>query len=70
MDELMTALKSWKEVSDSKQAFIDRFATDGAPTCGYEAWDEALADYNDELADAGQVLADAIAEALGIKEDS
>jgi isopenicillin N synthase-like dioxygenase len=56
------------------QFFRDKFVTEHAgwagdePSCGYPTWDAAMADYNEDLTYLGGLLADAVAEALGMEQ--
>jgi len=68
----------WAQVKDclgdfrQMRDFRDKFAREHAgwagaePSCGYPTWNAAMADYNNELAYLGELLADAVAEALGM----
>ncbi|AYR03270.1 hypothetical protein SEA_OCTOBIEN14_135 [Gordonia phage Octobien14] len=59
---LREALAYWDEVDDRKSKFIaDNEDPNGnEPKCGYEDWDMSIADANEELASAGDELADAV----------
>ncbi|ASJ79764.1 hypothetical protein KIY83_gp78 [Mycobacterium phage Fameo] len=72
IDKLKAAHESFKAMLDAKQEFIDEYNDDDGnePDCGYEVWDEEIADYNHELAYLGELLFDAVGKALGLKEDS
>jgi hypothetical protein len=76
---LMTASdksSKWAQVKEclgsfrEMQGFRAKFVTEHAgwagdePSCGYATWDAAMADYNDDLTYLGELLADAVAEAL------
>jgi len=60
------ALKGFKEAQKERDSFVDEHSdSDGdEPDCGYPKWDEAMADFNVGLADAGEHLADAIETTL------
>lgn len=63
---LAAALANWDSVYEFKARFIAK-NTDpegGDPLCGYTDWDEYMTDINYDLADAGEILAEAIREAL------
>ncbi|AIS74160.1 hypothetical protein AVV42_gp19 [Mycobacterium phage Anubis] len=71
VDQVKSALESFRSMLQLKHDFIEenQDPDDGEPECGYSRWDEAITDYNYELAYYGKQLADAVAEALGIKEE-
>ena len=60
-----TALDGWYETNARKQKFIEEYQdpNEGEPLCGWATWDETMADYNAELADAGEALVIKIREA-------
>ncbi|AEJ92035.1 hypothetical protein SEA_HEATHEN_81 [Mycobacterium phage Heathen] len=66
VDQVKSALESFREMQRMKEAFIEenQDPNDGEPECGYSRWDEAITDYNYELAYYGELLADAIEKAL------
>lgn len=66
-DDLKSALEAWDKVYGFKEIFIDRNddPDGGEPLCGYSDWDEYLTDIDADLAQAGELLADAIRRALG-----
>ncbi|ATN88476.1 hypothetical protein SEA_DALMATIAN_80 [Mycobacterium phage Dalmatian] len=72
IDKVKEAVDSFKAMLDAKQEFIDEYNDDDGnePDCGYEVWDEEIADYNHELAYLGERLFDIVGKALGLKEDS
>ncbi|APC46197.1 hypothetical protein PBI_STARSTUFF_81 [Mycobacterium phage StarStuff] len=71
IEKLKSAYEGFKEMLDNKYDFINEQTNDGEDEPeDYGRYDEAVTDYNYELAYLGELLADAVAEALGIKEDS
>ncbi|AOQ27913.1 hypothetical protein SEA_POMAR16_81 [Mycobacterium phage Pomar16] len=72
IEKLKSAYEGFKEMLDNKYDFINEQTNDGQDEPeDYGRYDEAVTDYyNYELAYLGELLADAVAEALGIKEDS
>ncbi|AHG24303.1 hypothetical protein KIY80_gp79 [Mycobacterium phage Benvolio] len=72
IEKIREAYDGFKAMLDAKQEFMDEHNDDDGnePECGYEVWDEEIADYNHELAYLGELLFDAVSKALGIKEDS
>ncbi|WP_081343535.1 hypothetical protein [Mycobacteroides chelonae] len=60
------AIKGFKEAQKERDSFVDEHSDpDGdEPDCGYPKWDEAMADFNVGLADAGEHLAAAIETAF------
>ncbi|UDL15354.1 hypothetical protein SEA_KUDEFRE_138 [Gordonia phage Kudefre] len=56
------ALAAWDDADDRKRAFIaaNEAPNGGEPKCGWEEWDDSIANANEELASAGDVLADAV----------
>ncbi|WKW87293.1 hypothetical protein SEA_CHARGERPOWER_78 [Mycobacterium phage Chargerpower] len=66
IEKLQSVLANWDEIATRKQAFVEKNSPDGdEPICGYQEWDETLTDFNYDLADAGEFLADAIREVIG-----
>lgn len=63
---LAAALANWEEVFRFKREFIVKNSDPEGdePLCGYDRWDSYMTDINYDLADAGEILADAIREAL------
>jgi hypothetical protein len=61
-DALRDALANWDSVYEFKARFIEknRDPEGGDPLCGYQEWDEYMMDINYDLAEAGEVLADAL----------
>ncbi|QCG76932.1 hypothetical protein SEA_XIANYUE_79 [Mycobacterium phage XianYue] len=72
IDGIRRAYDSFNSMLEAKEAFIEENSDpdDGEPECGYSRYDETITDYNYELAYLGEQLAAAVAEALGIEEDS
>ncbi|AYD87105.1 hypothetical protein SEA_NICOLETERA_78 [Mycobacterium phage NicoleTera] len=71
LDGLKRAYEGFKEMLDNKYDFINEQTNDGEDEPeDYGRYDEAVTDYNYELAWLGEQLAEAVAEALGIKEES
>ncbi|QDP44658.1 hypothetical protein SEA_NOTHINGSPECIAL_74 [Mycobacterium phage NothingSpecial] len=71
IEKLKNAYEGFKEMLDNKYDFINEQTNDGEDEPeDYSRYDEAVTDYNYELAWLGEQLADAVAEALGIKEES
>ncbi|ASR86531.1 hypothetical protein SEA_CHANGELING_79 [Mycobacterium phage Changeling] len=68
MEKVRAALDSFREMSQAKHDFIEENESEDGDI-GYR-YDETITDYNYELAYLGELLADALAEALGIKEES
>ena len=66
-DKVREALASFRETLNAKREFIEA-ATDESGDYDRRAA-EVVADYESELAYLGELLADAVAEALGIEEE-
>ncbi|AOT25445.1 hypothetical protein KIP29_gp19 [Mycobacterium phage BabyRay] len=66
VEAVKSALASFRSMLQMKRDFIEenQDPNDGEPECGYSRWDEAITDYNYELAYYGELLADAIEEGL------
>ncbi|MCA2331861.1 hypothetical protein JF714_15570 [Mycobacterium avium] len=67
LDRLKRVLDYFTEIEARKGEFIEENqAADYSdePECGYAAWDEAITDFNYELADAGEGLAHVLREFL------
>jgi len=60
--DLESALDNWENIFRFKRAFIVKNddPEGGEPLCGYSEWDEYLMDVNYDLAEAGEILADAV----------
>lgn len=65
-EALESALQHWNRIHNFKSRFIaaNEDPEGGEPLCGYSEWDEYLTDINYDLAEAGEVLARVIEEAL------
>ncbi|AGS82763.1 hypothetical protein ANNAL29_82 [Mycobacterium phage AnnaL29] len=69
MEKVRGALDSFREMAQNKADFIEKQTNGGEEDPeDYSGYDEAVTDYNYELAYLGELLADALAEALGIEE--
>lgn len=64
-ESVRTALAAFNEQLEHKYEFIEANGTDGEPLCGYDDWDENIADHDERLAELGEHLADAVAEMIG-----
>ncbi|QGJ89781.1 hypothetical protein SEA_SUPERCHUNK_82 [Mycobacterium phage Superchunk] len=68
MEKVRSALGEFQALAKAKDDYIEE-NTDASGD-----WDvdtaEGISDYNEDLAHLGDLLADAVAEALGIKEES
>ena len=62
-------LGSFREMHSFRDKFVSEHAgwAGDEPSCGYVTWDAAMADYNEDLIHLGELLADPVAEALGVK---
>ncbi|SKG76491.1 Uncharacterised protein [Mycobacteroides abscessus subsp. bolletii] len=58
------ALAAIRDELNRRAKFAETNDTDGEPLCGYEAWDEKHADFNERLAERGEHLADAVTEMI------
>lgn len=63
---LKEVLAAFDSLSNLKHEFCEREwdSERDEPRCGYQEWDEAITDYNYELAWHGEMLAEAVREAL------
>lgn len=66
--QVKDCLGSFREMRDFRDKFVTEHAgwAGAEPSCGYPTWNAAMADYNEELTYLGGLLADAVAEALGM----
>ncbi|QGJ90603.1 hypothetical protein KIY81_gp12 [Mycobacterium phage Bugsy] len=72
IDKVRSALTAFQKLVDSREKALDEYRDEDSEVIEHEyrAFDETRFDYALDLEEAGEHLASAIAEALGLKEDS
>ncbi|AIK67795.1 hypothetical protein AVV38_gp24 [Mycobacterium phage Piro94] len=72
IDAVKAALESFQKLVDAREKALDEYRNEDGEVNEYEyrGYDETRTDYALDLEEAGEHLAAAVAEALGLKEDS